>query len=546
MSFRTRLYGSPLYDLLLRVKAPDGLAVRPPDPWPGEPAIADRLFQGRYRFGDEEVVSTTDAPWTAPGASLTWLIDLHGFDWLRHFEAAGAEAATRHARALTGSWLRLFGRWQRLAWRADVLGRRLITWCSHAGMLLEGADAGFRTAFLTSMAKQVKHLHRDLASAPAGRPRLTALLAQVYAALCLRDERARLNRALHQLEREMEAQVLGDGGHASRNPSQHLSVLRDLIALRGALQAGQVPAPEFLELAIDRMTPMLRFFRHGDGGLALFHGSEEEVAAAIDLVLNQAGATGKPLNSATLSGYERLAARRGLVLFDAGSPPTAGGATPHAAPLAFEFSHGRERLIVNCGAAFRHDEAALAGTFASNAARGPWTKALMSTPAHSTLTFADINAQDAGENVPPLSVLVARDEQDGAIWLDTSHDGYRRRFGLTHHRKIYLASTGEDLRGEDTFDGPGLESAGGKRFAIRFHLHPSAQASLLQNGSTALVKSGSGIGWQFRAGGGLLELEPSVYFGRGREQRRNQQLVVTGMMVPGEPVKVKWAFTKVG
>ena len=54
------------------------------------------------------------------------------------------------------------------------------------------------------------------------------------------------------------------------------------------------------------------------------------------------------------------------------------------------------------------------------------------------------------------------------------------------------------------------------------------------------------LGWQFRASGGALELEASVYFGRGREQRRNQQLVVTGMVEAGEPVRVKWAFTKVG
>ena len=544
MTLRERFFASPFYDLLLRGKPPMALLARPDDPWPGEPAVADRFFQGRYRFGDEEAQSPRDVPWLAQGRSLCFAVELHSFAWLRHFRAAGGETAQRHVRSMLTSWLGRYERWQPLVWRADVLGRRVQSWCGNAALLMDGADPVFRNRLLMSLAAQTKHLARDLTSAPPGAPRLIATVGLCTASLCLPGDEARLARALALLEKEISAQILPDGGHVSRDPSALHALLRDMVGLRLALvQAGTAP-PAALQHAIDRMAPMLRFFRHGDGGLALFHGSFEDVPAALDLTLQLADARGKPLDSATQSGFERLVAKRSLVIADTAAPPQpALGGAPHASLLAFEFSHGKERLFVNCGAAWRHEEQTLWPKGEMPRGLSPWTKALAATAAHCTLTVAETNAFDpAGE---PPAVLVSRDELDGAVWLELSHDGYRKRFGLTHKRRIYLAATGEDLRGEETLDGPGTLSSGGRRYAVRFHLHPGTQASLLQNGTSVLVKTATGQGWQFRAAGGAINVEESVYFGRNREQRHGQQIVLSGMIAPGDPVRIKWAFAKV-
>src|SRR5690606_22005617 len=107
-----------------------------------------------------------------------------------------------------------------------------------------------------------------------------------------------LSRALAMLQRELAWQILPDGGHIARNPSVHHDVLRDLVAIRQSCLAGGLEMPETLQHAIDRMAPMLRFFRHGDGGLALFHGSREMELGAPDLTLLRADAKGAPLASA--------------------------------------------------------------------------------------------------------------------------------------------------------------------------------------------------------------------------------------------------------
>lgn len=525
------VFARGIYGALLAGRPPSRLALAPEDPWPGDSAAADRMFQGAFHFAAEEHDCGRGSPWTVNGASDAWRAELNGFAWLRHFEAAGGEAARRHARALVDAWLERHAAWDALAWRADVLARRLMSWLGHAGLLLDGADTAFQARLLDSLGRQARHLDRAAALAPAGAPRLTAAVALGLAALSLPGNARRWTRAAARLAAELAAQVRPDGGHVARSPSLQLAVLRDLVMLKLACLQAAVPVPDALQQAIDRMAPMLRFFRHGDGGLALFHGGHEEDAATIDLALTRADARGQPLHSAPHSGFERMSAERSLALVDVGLPPAPDGATPHAGLLAFEFSAGRERLIVNCGAPARAD--------------GEWARALAATAAHSTLVVADTNALAPGEAAAGRPrPQVQRNDSDGNVWLDASHDLYQPRFGLTHRRRLFLAATGDDMRGEDTLDGAGLARARGIGFAVRFHLHPNVHASLLQSGVAVLLKTAGGRGWRFRASGGQLSLEDSVYLGREGEQRRSQQIVVSDTIAP-EGITVKWALSRV-
>jgi uncharacterized heparinase superfamily protein len=136
-------------------------------------------------------------------------------------------------------------------------------------------------------------------------------------------------------------------------------------------------------------------------------------------------------------------------------------------------------------------------------------------------------------------VLCRRQEVDGNLWLELSHDGYQQRFGLVHHRRLYLAATGEELRGEDKLVGKGR----GQALAIRFHLHPHVQASLLQNAASVLLKLPSGAGWRLRSSGGSMALEQSVYLGRAGEIRRTQQVVISNTM-EGEEASIKWGLRR--
>ena len=109
--------------------------------------------------------------------------------------------------------------------------------------------------------------------------------------------------------------------------------------------------PEALLRAIDRMLPMVRLFRHGDGTLSHFNGMGVTAADHLATLLTYDDMRSQPIHHAPYSGYERLEAGRSLVVADVGAcPPAAFAAEAAASCLSFEFSSGRSRIIVNCGA----------------------------------------------------------------------------------------------------------------------------------------------------------------------------------------------------
>jgi uncharacterized heparinase superfamily protein len=319
-----------------------------------------------------------------------------------------------------------------------------------------------------------------------------------------------------------------------------LVALQDLIEIRNLLHGAGVEPPPHLAALLDRAAPALRLFRHGDGGLALFNGSRDEASSVIDLVLTQGQARGRAPAELPETGFQRLQAGRTLVIVDCGAPPAgraaaaAEGGLPagadrfaHAGTLAFEMSVGRDRLVVNCGAAPAAEEA--------------WRDALRATAAHSTLVLSDTNSAELrpeGLGRRPEQVETARHESAGAQWLEASHDGWRRAFGALHRRRLYLAESGDDLRGEDMVELPADVAV--PAFAVRFHLHPGVVASLLQDESAALLRLPSGIGWKIRAKGARVALEDSVYL--GGEPRRSNQVVL--FAEEGE-ASVQWAITRV-
>ena len=133
------------------------------------------------------------------------------------------------------------------------------------------------------------------------------------------------------------------------------------------------------------------------------------------------------------------------------------------------------------------------------------------------------------------------------------HDGYQPRFGLVHHRRLYLTADGGDLRGEDSLTGGRPEDS--VPFALRFHLHPAVVPAVeadtpLGEGMVSLALPG-GETWRFLALGGTVAVEDSVYLGEPGRQQRTHQLVVTGETDPaagddGTVALVKWAIKRIG
>ena len=208
-----------------------------------------------------------------------------------------------------------------------------------------------------------------------------------------------------------------------------MAVLSDLIWLRSVWQEAGQPPEVAVQHAIDRMAPLLRALRHGDGALAVFNGGFEETAEAVDRTLGLADVKGRPQMNAPHAGYQRCVAGRTVLVADAGPPAPAGlDPPPFAGTLSFELSVGRQRLVVNCGSGLASPSAA-------------WAEASRTTAAHSTLVLHDTNstellAEGSGGRRPREVLAGRQEDEDGNHWLDLEHDGYLAVFGAPHRRPL--------------------------------------------------------------------------------------------------------------
>jgi uncharacterized heparinase superfamily protein len=524
----TYIYASPLYGFTLRAEPPKRLKRLPPAPWPGEVERGKAILAGRFQCAGLPV-NAQRPDWYAPQLSEAALAELHAFGYLADLAAVGGEAAQACARSLIAGWLDDERPWHPIASAPDIAGQRLASWLAHAKFIVQAQEDRLGPRILASLARQLRHLSRVMGHGREGLARLLAIRGVVYASLCGLDDERRAATAFKLLRRELRRQILADGGHIERSPAAQLAALAILVDLRDMALDSDQAVPGELAATISRMAAMVRFLRHGDGGLPLFNGTYEQAPAVIDAVLLRSGVKGKAADSAPQIGFQKLAGDRALVFMDCGAPPPAGfDSTAHAGTLSFEMSWGQERIIVNCGARPSRDPS--------------WRTAQRATAAHSTVVIDDTNSSEVlatgGIGRRPERVECTREEDGGNVWATGTQDGYRALFGLTHQRRLYLSANGEDLRGEDTITGAHAGS-----FAVRFHLHPEVQVSVIQNGGAALLRAPSGTAWRFIASGGKIELAETVYLGRRGEPRRAEQIVVSGPVSHG--AAIKWALRRI-
>jgi len=520
----------------------DRLVIAPQDLRTADATRAGEIYAGRFVFAGKIVICDNRSPFEMTPVSDEWARALLGFGWLRHLRAADTGIAHANSRALIEEWIRLQGRRHPTAWRIDVLSRRIMSWLSHAPMILTDADLHFYRHFLRSLTKQVRFLRRRIEDAPDGIIRLHALIALTMASLCMAGQTSHLRTTLRRLMEELDRQILPDGGHISRNPQVLVELLLDLLPLRQVLSNRNIAPPQAMVSAIDRMMPMLRFFRHGDGSFGHFNGVGPTAPGLVATVLAYDDARGAPVANAVHSGYQRIEAGGSILLMDTGKPPPVNvSGEAHAGCLSFELSSGQRRIIVNCGVPATSREA--------------WRSIARATAAHSTVVFNDVSScrfLKAGSFkrlfggspivAGPTDVPVTREEPPDGIMLRASHNGYAERFGVIHQRTLMLTRDGNHLEGEDVFAASeGDQLPREDEFAICFHLHPSIRATLLNDEHGAMLMLPDHDVWHFSAYEDLVDLEESVYLAGAEGPRRTTQLVIYGH--GRRAPRVRWSFT---
>jgi uncharacterized heparinase superfamily protein len=521
----------------------DRLIIAPHDLRTADATRAAEVYAGRFVFAGKIVTCHGRSVFDLEPPSEDWEVALLGFGWLRHLRAADTAITRANARSLVEDWISNPNRKRAIGRRADVLARRVISLLSQAPLVLGDSDGKFYRRYLRGLTREIRYLRYTMLDIPDGVPRLQVLIALCYASLCLANQARHIRTATRKLSDELQRQILPDGGHISRNPGALIELLIDLLPLRQTFAARNIAPPPALLNAIDRMMPMLRFFRHGDGNFALFNGMSGTPSDLLATLLAYDDTHGTPMLNMPHTGYQRLEAGGTTAIMDTGAPPPPGVShDAHAGCLSFELSSGLNRIVTNCG---------MPATGRDN-----WRVFTRSTAAHSTLAchdtsscqFVELSAMKRllqGSLIVsgPSNVESLREAVDNGTLLTASHDGYLAKFGVIHQRVLMMSEDGTRLDGEDNLSpAPGGRIRGDSDYALRFHLHPSVKASRLSDARGVMLVLPNREVWTFEALDDKVELEDSVFLAGNDGPRRTAQIVIR--QDSRQVSSIRWSFMR--
>jgi uncharacterized heparinase superfamily protein len=534
---------TPLHQLRLRGRVPLRLTAVPKDPVAGDKAAGEALLQGYFLHNGTQV-PVEGFDFGTVGLPADFAHYLQSFAWLRDLSAAVTrERGAKIAENLCRQWLGAFGvQISEPAWRADLWGRRILFWTAYAPYILSSRDLVYRSLLLRTLARGARHLDRSADKALPGLARIHAWSGVVAAALVVQGGPARLRSGEAGLSRALASAVHDDGGLVSRSPGEQLGLVEALAQVRAVYMATRRDVPDWLADTLASAAGALLAVTLGDEALSSWQGGHPASRRRLLAAIEASGGEAVPLRQARGWGYQRVQAKASVLVFDAAPPPPpralSGGC---ASTLAFEFSEGQQRLIVNCGGVGE----------AKGALPAELAHALRTTAAHSTLTLGDRNStaihQDGSLGKGVVEVETSRDETAGICRVEAMHDGYVRRFGLVHERRLTLAPDGRQLFGEERLypaEGRRRRRAEGVGFAVRFHLAPGIQAATTADGQGALLRVRGGPVWQFRCRGGMIATEDSLWIDGNARPHGTALLAITGE-TPPEGMTISWDMKRV-
>lgn len=492
---------NPLYALHLNKNESKQLQQIPTDPWPGNISYGKNICDGKFMLGYE--FTTIQQLWFDKTLSKSALAELHSFEWLRHLQSMSDNMARRVARQLIRHWIEHNYHWHLFSWSPDILGCRIANWIALYDFFCASADEEFRKAFYKSLWRQIKHLKNNWQQAKPGPQRFLALYGLILSSICLDFEPNNRQYYLDTFLEQLRQQLLDDGGHTYRSPLLQLYILRLLIDLRTLLRTIGVTIPREIQTAIAKMAPLVRLFRHSDGGLACFGPYQKINSNLIDMVLSLADVRGRPPAQAPLMGYERCASKKGVILVNI-LPNTTFSPMPKmneqgTGLFNFEWSIAKQRI----------------------------------------LTSADIILQPlSGDYLQAVATtsksVTTQQEQHPKGNLFTG--SYRQNIegkSFHHERSLYLDNDDFDFRGADT-----LMTDTDNLFALRFVLHPEIMITDNKNNKKIFLECPGGQRWQFLASNfSQIQIEKS------EESGFAPIILLLGELSAKKITKIRWAFT---
>ncbi|WDR01690.1 heparinase II/III family protein [Devosia algicola] len=526
-----RLVTMPLLRWTWTGTAETGYSGNLPEYRPSDRDAVRDMMAGRYLLASKLVETGGVSPFGIETDHIDWRHNLLAFSWLRHFRDIRDSGERGFARMLVLDWIGRAGDFDRDSWAPSICAQRVMNWLRHLDLLVEGANPEQSRTIMRSLGTQIQSLKVRCRLINDPIDRLLASIGVLAAALCDQETSHNIEAAALRLNDILDTQIDADGLHLSRSARVQLQLLAELASVRSALSNFNSDWGHRLGGQVERMHQALDAMTLGSGEPVYAHGTGQlphDVLIAV-----QASGVPQKQVSRLLGGFGILRDGEAVVIADGGQvPPHEFARESHAGALSFEFSHGTELIIGNCGPApvdmpdskllFRRGVAHSAPTINAQSAtrireKGPLANMPVQTGAAPKLT---LNSADQ--------------------LLSLVQEGYAGRFGVSLERRITLLSSGTTLVGQDRMVRSGKAPVSGV-ITSRFHLAAGVLVRRIGNEGIVRLVLPNGAVWSFLWEGAELRIEESVRQSSYVGFHRTHQLVLETDVDAGS--EIAWIVT---
>ena len=456
---------------------------------------------------------------------------LHGFFWLFTLDL---NSSKKDVQNILLKWFKKYHNYNAYSWEIDLLSKRIISWISNTKITYEGSDEIYKNEFDYLIKKQVNHLINEIDRSEKIDDKIIGCAAIILAGVSFNDKTKFLNYGLSLLKRIINNTFDRYGFPKSRNLRQLTLFLKYFILIREWLKESQNDIPEYLDEIIYHLGQAYNLISKDSATTFLFNGSQISNNSNFDNYLKRLGYNFKS-ESFEVGGYAFLNNKKLSLAIDLGATPEKKFSENYqAGTLSFEISYNGERIVSNSGyfQNFKHQLNLIS----------------KSTACHSTLILnncsstqfikksSGISYANSTTRVTKKNINVKKNH-----WIiSAEHDGYLKRYGIIHSRKIECLLDQNKFVGLDKI----IRKKNGKElnFEIRFHLDPQARVMKTQDKKTIFIECNNEA-WKFKSLEHNINYETGLFFGKKNNFLENQNILVSGI-VKNETQEMKWEIER--
>ena len=457
---------------------------------------------------------------------------LHNFFWLFTLDLKSSKEITQ---SIILNWINANNKYNSKNWEIDILSKRIIAWISNSKLTYEDGNENYKKKFNETIQKQTNHLINEIERSENLDNKVIGCSAIILVGLSYQDNLKYLEFGLNLLKKIIKYSLDTEGFPKSRNIRQLIFYYKYFILIREWLKDAQKDIPEYINETIFNLGNAYSLISQDLKQSVLFNGNHDTNNDEFDNYLLKFGYNLKNENQEA-GGYSIQKNKKIALIMDIGQCPEKKFSKDYQlGALSFEILSNQNKIICNSGyfQNYKHKLNELSKT----------------TATHSTLII-DNNSSCKLQKIGNKSSILEQGLKifnkssvfEKNYWnITASHNGYLKKYGTIHERKIEFYPEKNKFVGTDSL----IKKKNYKstNFEIRFHLLPSSKIMRTQDNKSIFIEAGK-EGWKFSCDNYNVGLETGLYFGKKGSYVENQNIFISGM-TQNQNQNIKWVLIKI-